>query len=411
MQTKPPDYRLRTRFVIKLGNALHKCGANSDRIERHLLNVTKMLGLHGSFLVTPTIFTFAFWEEDECDQFIHIERVKPGGQNLGKLWEIDRLVESMETGTADPAKGLAALKLITASPPNYSILWNALAWFLIGGTFSMLLSPNPLNSLFAAPIALLLCLVTTFTDRRPSWQQMSMILAAFLAGLTASLIGTIVPECNPTLVILASLIIFIPGLGLTLALSEISSGHLISGCSRLVDAVMILLKLLFGTLTGVAAAGALSPLVGEALITPHIELPTWRVWPTLVIFSLSLGIAFDIPRPKLPWGVLASFIAFGAAKLGESYISINAGMFLGAFAIGLASNLFARITRGPGTILIIHGLFVLVPGSKVYRILKQWVDGNNALPADSAGLALIAFVALVSGLIFSNAFLPPRKSL
>jgi uncharacterized membrane protein YjjP (DUF1212 family) len=91
----PAEFRMKTRFVVKLGRALHECGTTSQRIERHLMNVTRMLGLNGGFLISPTTFTCAFWENDELDQFIHIERVEPAENNLGKLWEIDRLVETI----------------------------------------------------------------------------------------------------------------------------------------------------------------------------------------------------------------------------------------------------------------------------------------------------------------------------
>ena len=66
------------------------------------------------------------------------------------------------------------------------------------------------------------------------------------------------------------------------------------------------------------------------------------------------------------------------------------GKFIGALAIGLFSNLFVRITRGPGSILMILGII---------------------LPHISGGKALIAFIALIAGLLFSNALLPARKSL
>ena len=59
MPLQPEEFRKRTRFIIKLGRALHECGANSERIERNLLNVTGMLGLHACFLVSPTTFTCA----------------------------------------------------------------------------------------------------------------------------------------------------------------------------------------------------------------------------------------------------------------------------------------------------------------------------------------------------------------
>jgi len=92
------DYRVRIRFVVRLGRALHECGATSQRIERHLTNVTAMLGMNGSFMISPTLFTCVFWLEDEFDQVVHIERVEPADYNLGRLWEIDRLVEGIAGG-------------------------------------------------------------------------------------------------------------------------------------------------------------------------------------------------------------------------------------------------------------------------------------------------------------------------
>ena len=113
----------------------------------------------------------------------------------------------------------------------------------------------------------------------------------------------------------------------------------------------------------------------------------------------------------MTWGILGALIAFTSSKLGEAGFGMYAGMFLGAFALGIYSNLFARLTRGPGSILMIQGIILLVPGSKVYSILNHWVSGEAILPADSASKALVAFVSLIAGLLFSNALLPARKSL
>jgi len=137
------DYHQRIRFIIKLGRALHECGVNSERTEQHLGNVTRTLGLNGSFLISPTTFTCAFWENDELDQFVHIERVEPAGYDLGRLWEIDQLVEQIVLGQTDFDQILEDLKKLLESPPNYSFTTNTLSWFLTGGCFSILLSPLP----------------------------------------------------------------------------------------------------------------------------------------------------------------------------------------------------------------------------------------------------------------------------
>ena len=413
MPLEPSEFRQRTRFVVKLGRALHECGVTSERIERHLANVTAMLGLKGSFLVSPTTFTCAFWEDDELDQFVHIERVEPADYNLGRLWEVDRLVESIELGKTDFAQGLEDLKRLTEAPPNYSFLLNAVSWILAGGCFSLLVSGNPWNAVVSAVISVLVFFIVHLTSRHPSWKQVTTIIGAMSAGLLASALAAAGLPVNPPLVVLSSIIIFIPGLALTVSLTEISAGHLISGCSRLVDAVMMLLKLFFGAVSGIAITRFFYDAVPEIFSGPAqlSDLPPWRIWPALIGLSLSLSIGLNIPRRRMGWGIFAVFIAYASATFGESRFGVFAGVFLGSLAVGLYANLFSRLTRGPGFVLLTFGVIVLVPGSKVYSILNEWVSGETILPSQSGGTALMAFVSLTAGLLFSNAFLPPRKSL
>ena len=410
MSHSSEDYRLRTRFIIKLGRALHRCGANSVRIEEHLGNVTEMLGLHGSFLVSPTTFTYIFWLDDELDQFTHIERTELSDYDLGRLWAIDQLVENMEDGHVDFESGLQKLEKLEQSPPPIPFLENALASLVTGGAFATLLSANPLDAIAASLISSLLFLIHHFTGSKKGFKPALVITLAFTAGVLAMMFATLGAGINAPIVILASIVIHIPGLALTVALEEISHGHLISGCSRLVDGLMTLLKLFFGTLAGIAVVNFISPVPSEPslLLCPT---PDWRIWPALIGLAISLGIAFKIPRNKWALGVVSVFIAFGAAKLGGHLFGMYAGMFLGALSVGLFSNLFARLTNGPCSILLIQGIIVLVPGSKVYSILNHWVSGEAILPSESGGRALIAFVALISGLIFSNALAPAKKTL
>ena len=413
MPLDPSEFRQRTRFIVKLGRALHDCGSTSERIERHLTSVTTMLGLNGSFLISPTTFTCAFWEEDELDQFVHIERVEPADYNLGRLWEIDHLVENMELGKTNFADGLDALQGLNEAPPNYSLPVDTASWFLTGGCFAMLLSGNPWNAVAAPFISVLIFLIVRQTSRHPSWKQVATIIGAMAAGLLASGVAAAGLPINPALVVLSSIIIFIPGLALTVSLTEISAGHLISGCSRLVDAVMTLLKLFFGAVSGIALTRFFFDAVPQifANVANLSEMPSWRVWPALLGLALSLGVGLNIPRRRVGWGVLAVLIAFTSATLGEKHFGMFAGVFLGALAVGLYANLFARLTRGPGSVLMTYGVIVLVPGSKVYSILNQWVSGETILPSQSGSTALMAFVSLTAGLLFSNAFLPARKSL
>ncbi len=405
------EFRRKTRFVVRLGRALHECGTTSQRVERHLTNVTRMLGLNGSFLISPTTFTCAFWEDDELDQFIHIERVEPADNNLGRLWEIDRLVESIADGSTSFGDGAVELERLTNAPLNYSPWANALSWALMGGSFSALLSANPLDCIAAAALSLVLFLINQPCSRNASWSLVVTILAPFVSGLLASAVVALGIGINVPFVILSSIIIYIPGLALTVALTEISARHLISGSSRLVDAVMLFLKLFFGAIGGVAVANFIFHGTGGGVdvLSP---LPAWKTYPAIAGLSLGIGIAMNIPQRKMLWGLISAGIAYGAASAGEMWFGMYAGMFLGALAVGLFSNLYSRLTRGPGSILMTQGIVLLVPGSKTYMILNHWVSGENILPVVSSGnQALMVFIALIAGLLFSNALLPTLKSL
>ena len=212
-------------------------------------------------------------------------------------------------------------------------------------------SANPLDSLTAALLSVVLFLVSQPGSRRAGWKPVVTILVSFVSGVLASATAALGIGINAPFVILSSIIFYIPGLALTVALTEISTGHLISGSSRLVDAVMLLLKLFFGAVSGVAVAHFLIP--GDAAINSSLPLLSdWKTWPAVAGLSLGLGIAFNIPRRKMLWGLLSAAIAFASARAGEAYFGMYAGMFIGALIGGLFSNLYTRTTRGPGSILM-----------------------------------------------------------
>ena len=128
--------------------------------------------------------------------------------------------------------------------------------------------------------------------------------------------------------------------------------------------------------------------------------------------SLGLGVAFNIPARKLGSGLISAALAFLVAGWGTAKFGMFAGMFLGSLAVGLYANLFSRITRGPSSIPMMQGIVLLVPGSRTYMILNEWVSGTAILPGTSGGhQALMIFLCLLVGLMISNALLPVRKPL
>ena len=404
------EYKKRTRFVIQLGNALHGCGASSQRVEKHLGNVTRMLEMNGHFMFTPTGLTSVFWLDDEFDQYVHIERVEPGDINLGRLWMIDELIESMSRGKIPLDEGIERLSLLAKSPFLYSPWIQVLTWAITGGAFAALVSGTQEDVVVSALLSVVTFALFYVSTRRSRLAPLVTILSPFLSGVSAQSIYALGVPINVPFVILSSILVLIPGLSLTVAMSEISARHLISGSSRLVEAMMNLLLLLFGAIMGISVALLLWKSTGPT--SAPMQMVSWKTWPAVLLLSLSLSIAFNIPVRKCIWGIIACCIAYAAASVGGHAFGVVAGMFLGSLAVGLFSNAFARFAKAPSSVLSTQGIILLVPGSTTYLILNQWVNGTPLLSGSESGSqALMLFVSLVAGLLFANALLPAGKSL
>lgn len=405
-----PEYQKRMHFVIELGRALHQCGASSHRIEMHLGNVSRMLGMEGQFLFNPTGFTCVFWIDDRYDQHIHIERVTPGDINLGRLWMIDTMVENMARGKVALDEAIPELNRLANSAPLYPQWVQGLCWAITGAAFAALVAGLWHDVVVATLLSATTFLLFVWSQRTQRLGSLLTVLAPFLSGIIAQCLFAFGWPINVPFVILSSILVFVPGLSLTVAMSEISVRHLISGSSRLVEAVMNLLLLLFGAIMGISLANLLWQPIAER--ASSLAMADGKTWPAVLLLALSLSIVFNIPWRKAIWGMIACAISFAAAKSGGKAFGMIPGMFLGALAVGLYSNCFARFAKAPASVLSTQGILLLVPGSTTYIALNQWLVGTQILPGANVGSqALMLFVALVVGLLFANALLPPGKSL
>jgi len=233
--------------------------------------------------------------------------------------------------------------------------------------------------------------------------------ATIVCAIAACAIARIDPNINIPVVILSSIIIFIPGLALTLGLAELAARDLISGTARIMDASMLLFKLYFGAVLGMAIGKAF---FGEAIYIEPEGLPRWAIWSAVPILSMALVFIFKARMQDSPWGVLAGIVAFFSAMLGGHFFGDSVGIFFGALAVGVYSNLYARWMKAPASIALLQGIVILVPGSKTYIGLNALISGETMLNQSHIGSQIfLIFMSLIAGLIFANVVVPPRRTL
>lgn len=409
-----PVVPLKTRigFVVELARRLHEYGTAAPRLEDAINLVSERLQLTCNVLSTPTSIVMSFADlacEDALAEVTQVVRVAPGEVNLSRLCQVDEIADQVIDGRLDLAAGSRRLRAVGKTPHSRAYrAWLVVSYGVSAASVAAILHTNVAGVAVSAFIGLLIGLLFLFAGARPNIAAAAEALAALLATLIATAIAAFVVPIAVRSVVLASLIVLVPGMTLTTAVRELSSQHLISGTARMMGAFTTLLKLTFGTV----AATQLGVFLGwTAQSDSAPPLPNWSAWIAVLAGACAFAVLFGSPRRMVPVVVGAVVLGYVCAQLGGIYVSPAFGVFFGGLAIGASSNAFARVMQRPGALVREPGIILLVPGSVGFRTLSFVFERDAQLGFDTAITLVTLLVAIVAGLLFGDLLVPPRRKL
>lgn len=393
-------------FVLRLGRALHSYGYPAHQLEEAMGKVSAQLGLVGQFFSTPTSIFAAFGVQEH--QRTYLIRVEPGQVDLGRLARLDRVATHVLQGASSPSAGSQEIEEILQAPAIYGETITTVAFGLASAAASRFLGGGWREVAVASILGLLIGFLALGAAR---WEALGRVfepLAAFLASLVASTAGHWIGAYSVYNATLAGLIVLVPGLTLTIAMTELSTRNLVSGTARLSGAFVLFLTIAFGVALGAQIA---SELAGSPVFQDPAALPDW----TGVVALIAAPLAFTVllraePRDAF-WIILAGALAVGGGRLGARTLGLELGVFVGSLLVGIGSNLYARLLDRPATITLVPGILLLVPGSIGYRSLASLLDREVVLGVETAFRMVLMAVALVAGMLMSNVVTPSRRSL
>lgn len=405
---------LKTRigFVVELSRRLHEYGTAAPRLEDAINLVSARLDLACNVLSTPTSIVMSFSDlsrDDGLADITQVVRVPPGDVNLKRLCQVDEIADQVIDGRLDLAAGSRRLRDVGRKPrsPAYRA-WLVVSYGVSAGSVAAILHTDWAGVAAATLIGLVIGLVYLVSMGRPNIAAAADALAALLATLIAIAIATFVVPVAVRSVVIASLIVLIPGMTLTTAVRELSSQHLISGTARMMGAFATLLKLAFGTV----AATQFCALLGWVPASDSAPaVPAWTEWIAVLACGFAFAVLFGSPRRYVPTVVVSVVLGYVCGQLGGVYVSPAFGVFVGGLVIGAASNVFARVMQRPGALVREPGIILLVPGSVGFRTLSFVFERDVRLGVDTAITLITLLVAIVAGLLFGDLLVPPRRKL
>lgn len=392
-------------FILRLVRALHGYGESAQRVEDIVEAMAVRLGLQGvQVFSTPTSIMASFGPLGT--QRTHMLRVRPGEVNLGRLAALEQISVDVAQGRRTPAEGATEIERLATAPPPYGNALTMLAFALSSGAACQFLGGGVREVPVATVLGLGLGFFMQFAAGVPRLGGVSEPLAAFFVSFAAVGLAHVVGPLSVLVATLAGLIVLMPGLTLTTALSELVTRHLSSGTARLSGAVVTLLAVAFGV--------ALGNRVGSAAFGPPLNaapelLPWWAGWVALVIAPLCFMVIFRADLRDAPWIVLGGALGVIGGRIGAANFGPELGAFVGSFAVGVMSNVYERWRKRPAAVVLVPGLLLLVPGSVGFRSITSLMERQALAGIETAFSTALTAIALVAGLLVAGVIAPEAR--
>ena len=401
-----PDPAPAEAFLLRLARMLHESGAPSHLIEDAMDALAPRLGVEGRFFSTPTSIFVSFGPETAGRTTLL--RVEPAAVDLERMRLVDEVITDVRDGRLDLGGAGARLDRIAATPDRYGPVLTVGAFALAAACVARFLGGGAREVLAAALVGGQTGLFALVAARRRAAGRILEWIASFAASVAAIGWALAFGPLVPAISAVAGLIVLLPGLTLTVALTELATRHLVSGTARLASSGLTFLAIGFG----LALGARLEPLAGAAAVAvPIAALPGWTEYLALALTPLALAVLFRARPGDLGAIALAGFVAYFAQRFGSRLAGPEIGMLGAAFAAGVTGNLYARSGRGPAGVAVVPALIMLVPGSLGAQSVAAMVSPSPGVVAAPMVTLFVLAGALAAGILLANFAVPPRRAL
>jgi uncharacterized membrane protein YjjP (DUF1212 family) len=394
-------------YLAEVGGALVRYGCPSYRIEEVIKVIAELEGGRAESFALPTgVFLNVLGADGRP---VHrMVRIKEWTLDLGRLTEIDAIFNDVAARRCSLPEGLKRVRALEAQPPTYpgAVRWlatsagaGAAATFFRGGVFEIL---------GGAVSGLLIGAVWRAGRRWPRLRLLSDLVGAMIAVLVAWAACELRPTVAYEVLVLAGVVLLVPGMTFTTGLAELVYKNLVSGGSRLMEAFVTFLTLVTGLGLVLSLQGWLgTPPPSPTL--PGLAIP-YQILAVLVA-GLSFSVLLAVPRRYVALAVISALLAWLTSRFMNNHGPSYLAAFASSLAVGVFANGMARLTERPAQLFQLPGMMLLVPGSFGFISFSELMRGDLVDGAQRAIAMVLVAGALVMGVLFANAVLRPRKLL
>lgn len=312
---------------------------------------------------------------------------------LDQVDSLFKLIAEVKSTRMPPSEAIERLEAIVDSKPRFNFLVRVLGHTVLTVGLGLLVVRDGRALAALAVLGFAVGVLRLVAERV---NVLSLALPVLSAMLVTALAYRFAPELGlsaPALII-PPLVAFLPGTALTLGAQEIATRSMISGASRMVSGIYMLLLLSFGIYAGYAIADTPQPFVEPS------TLGWWGPLVGVVVFGMGMYVNSSAPKGSLLWLLVMLLITFGAQQLGAYVGESNFSAFTGGLVVVPIATIVQKLKGPPAQVAILPAFWLLVPGA----LGLAGVTGLVSLDSGNQGLvnAFLTVVAVALGVLVGS---------
>jgi uncharacterized membrane protein YjjP (DUF1212 family) len=379
-------------FLRRCGVALCLAGEAASRIPDDMEALAAAYGYDDvEFLVVPTgIFVRVVGEKEVTVDFMNADGPP---LRLDQIDSLYKLMASVKANPIPPAEAIERLERIVESEPRFNFAMRVLGHTVLTVGLGLLVVRDERALASLAVLGFMVGVLRMVAERV---RVLSLALPVAAAMLVTALAYRFAPDLglDASALIIPPLVAFLPGTALTLGAQEIATRSMISGASRVVSGIYMLLLLSFGIYAGWRIADTPQPQVDPT------ELGWWGPLLGVVLFGIGMYVNSSAPRGSLLWLLVMLLVTFGAQQFGGYLGGPQFSAFTGGLVVVPIATIVQKLKGPPAQVAILPAFWLLVPGA----LGLAGVNGLVSLGPDSQGLnnAFLTVIAVALGVLVGS---------
>jgi len=231
-------------IALEAGEILLRNGAETYRVEE---SITKICNAYGhpceAIVLTTGIFLTVYSSEYESET--SVRRIKVRTLDLSKIDRVNsfsRKIAHNKLSYEEAKKELEDIKAIKYYPVYIQLISSMAVSF----AYAMLFGGNMTDGTVSLVIGALLYFLNLFMVKSGYFPFLVYFVIGFFGGFISMIAEFLIPNSNAYIIIIASIIMFLPGVAITNGIRDLLSTDTISGLTRLGEAFLTVLALVMG---------------------------------------------------------------------------------------------------------------------------------------------------------------------